>query len=178
MLTIRLYTATLQILFLILYLSIQNDAHAEVKQGNEKWVYHLNTSIPWRNYNNATFNEAVSHNKPLYVFVYSDECSWCRKFEVETLERPQIRKLIEKEFLPVAINQLQQPDLAKRLGIRLVPGNVLITPDGKRLLRFYGFLKVDALTNALQNTLNKWRSGEITDDEFADESTCCLIPDT
>jgi len=140
------------------------------------WNYKENTKINWREYNVAAFVEAKKKNKPLYIFVYSNECSWCRKFEKETLEKSKIREILEKEFIPVAINQVDQPGLAKKLGIKLVPGNILLTPDKKKLLRFYGFITEAALSNALDKTLINWRNGEVLEEEFGEEKTCCPIP--
>jgi len=142
----------------------------------KSWDYKKITQINWREYNVAAFSEAKLKNKPLYIFVYSNECSWCRKFEKETLEKSKIRKILEKEFIPVAINQVNQPGLAKKLGIKLVPGNILLTPDKKKLLRFYGFVTKAVLSNALDKTLISWRNGEVLEEEFGEEKTCCPIP--
>jgi len=140
------------------------------------WNYKENTKINWREYNEATFSEAKEKNKPLYIFVYSDECSWCRKFEIQTLEKETIQNILEREFIPVAINQINRPELAKKLGIKLVPGNILLTPDRRKILRFYGFVTEATLSNVLVKTLKSWRNGEILEEEFGDEKTCCPIP--
>ena len=144
----------------------------------ETWVYHLQTKIKWRKYDKYAFAEAKEQNKPLYIFVYSDECSWCQKFETESLEKQSIREILKKEFIPVAIDFLKQPELAQKLQIKLVPGNLLLTPDRKKLLKFYGFINEQALSEVLGKTLKKWRLGEATDDEFGDEKTCCPVPTT
>jgi len=144
----------------------------------EFWNYRQHTKIKWREYNVAAFSEATEKNKPLYIFVYSDECSWCRKFEIQTLEKGKIRKILEKEFIPIAINQVAQPELVKKLGIKLVPGNILLTPERKKILRFYGFVAETALSDALTKTLNNWRKGEILEEEFGNEKTCCPVPET
>ena len=143
---------------------------------SKTWNYSQHTKLNWRQYNAAAFLEAKEKNKPLYIFVYSDECSWCRKFEKETLEKINIRKILENEFIPVAINQINRPELAKKLGIKLVPGNILLTPDRRKILRFYGFVTEATLSNVLVKTLKSWRNGEILEEEFGDEKTCCPIP--
>ncbi len=142
---------------------------------SDAWVYRENTQINWRQYNAAAFSESVQKNKPLYIFVYSDECSWCRKFEIETLEKQAVRKLLKANFIPVAIDQLAQPELARQLGIKLVPGNILLTPDRKKLLRFYGFVKEKELLDVLQTTLTLWKKGAIPENDFGDGSTCCPV---
>ena len=142
---------------------------------SETWIYRENTQINWREYNAAAFSESVQKNKPLYIFIYSDECGWCRKFETETLEKQAVRKLLEDKFIPIAVDQLVQPDLARQLGIKLVPGNILLTPDRKKLLRFYGFVKEKELLDVLQKTLTLWKKGVIPENDFGDSSTCCPV---
>jgi len=162
----------LPLLMGILFILLTATVSAEI------WSYSQHTKIKWREYNAATFLEAKEKNKPLYIFVYSDECSWCRKFETQTLEKETIRNILEKEFIPIAINQVAQPELAKKLGIKLVPGNILLTPERKKLLRFYGFVTETALSGALTKILNNWRKGEILEEEFGNEKTCCPVPET
>ena len=141
----------------------------------QAWNYRQHTKINWRDYSSAVFTEAKQYDKPVYVFIYSDQCSWCRKFETETLEKQAIREMLETNFIPVLVNQVTQPDLAKQLGITLVPANILLTHDNKKLLRFYGFLSTQALSDALSQALLSWEKGELPDEEFGDESTCCPI---
>lgn len=142
----------------------------------DAWNYRQHTKINWLDYNADAFLIAKNENKPLYIFIYSDLCSWCRKFETESLEKPAVRNILTNKFVPVALDQQIQPELAKQLGISLVPASLLITPDKKKLLRFYGFLTEAALTDALNKTLLSWQKGEIPEEEFSDESTCCPIP--
>ena len=104
--------------------------------------YSQQTKINWQTYSKSAFAEAKKKNKPLYIFIYSDSCSWCRKFEKETLEKKVIREIIQSNFVPVLVNQKTQPELARQLGVKLIPANLLITADRKKLVRFYGFLIV------------------------------------
>lgn len=168
---------TIVILFVGLqYLATTQTILADTTESVSTWHYRQNTQIEWRDYNAAAFAEAKKQGKPLYIFIYSDLCSWCRKFETETLEKASIRKIIKNEFIPVAIDQVAQPELAKQLGISLVPASILLTPTSKKLLRFYGVLSEKDFSDALNKTLVSWRKGEIPEEEFGDESTCCPIP--
>jgi uncharacterized protein YyaL (SSP411 family) len=146
-----------------------------VAQASE-WNYRAQSKIQWRDYGAAAFAEARSAGKPLYILVYADWCHWCKKYETETLETELIRGLLQNEMVPVAVNNVEQPEIGKKLGTKLVPTSVILTPDGQRLLRFYGFLPPDELNQALRRTLSRWRNGEIPEREFGDESTCCPVP--
>ncbi len=164
------YIKCLQPTMVILSLFLVSAVHAE------KWNYRQNSKINWFEYNAFAFTEAQQKNKPLYIFVYSDLCSWCRKLETETLEKPAIRALLSKRFVPVLVDQQARPALVSQLGISLVPASILITHDGKKLLRFYGFIKEQALLDALNKTLLAWKKGEILEEEFGDQATCCPVP--
>ena len=140
------------------------------------WDYKQHTKINWRDYNASTFSKAKQENKPLYIFVYSNQCSWCQKFETQTLEKKGVREILEKEFIPIAINQVDNPELVSKLGIKLIPGNILLTPERKKLLRFYGYIAEETFSIVLNKTLESWRRGELPEEEFGDEKTCCPLP--
>ncbi len=141
-----------------------------------EWRYLEHSQIEWRQYNAAAFSEARKADKPLYVFIYANWCQWCKKLETETLETETIRSLLIRESIPVAIDYDKQAELARKLGAKLVPTNILLSPDGKKLLRFYGFLSAKDLSEVLQSVLLAWRRGELPEEEFGDESTCCPVP--
>ncbi|NOZ09640.1 MAG: DUF255 domain-containing protein [Gammaproteobacteria bacterium] len=134
------------------------------------------TKIPWRSYGKETYDEAKKLDRPLFVLIYADWCKWCKKFEKETLETPELMELLQSKYIPVAIDNDKQPQLAKQLGAKLVPTVVLITPDGEKLLRFYGFLDKGGLLDTLDQTQVAWRKGELPDKEvkeFGNAETCC-----
>jgi len=48
--------------------------------------------------------------------------------------------------------------------------------QGKKLLKFYGYLKPTALEKSLNKILTSWKQGELPEEELGNESTCCPIP--
>lgn len=141
-----------------------------------EWKYLENSKIQWKEYNKTTFSEAKQTGKPLYVLVYADWCHWCKKFETETIETESIRTLLQEQMIPVAVNNDAQPEIGKDLRARLVPTSIILSPDGVLILRFYGFLAAAELKESLEATLTQWRLGELPEETFGDEATCCPIP--
>ena len=139
-------------------------------------VYMQKTEILWRPYGKAVFDEAKRKNKPLYVFIHGDNCSWCTKFETETLETSQIRRRLRTEFIPVAVNFDKQKRLVKQLRTEFMPTSILLAPNGQKLLRFYGFIGPKALNETLTQVLMLWRQGKLPDQDFGDPDTCCPVP--
>lgn len=144
------------------------------------WNYLAISKIPWRNYGAQAYRAAAAGHKPLFVFVFADWCRWCQKLERETLETPRIRKWLTERYVPVAVDYDKQPKLAAALGARLVPTVVLVSPQGEKLLRFFGFLTAEDLEQTLQETLTAWQAGELPEEpirEFGSAETCCpLVP--
>lgn len=140
-----------------------------------EWNYLENTDIDWRGYGASAFKEAGASRRPVFVLVYADWCEWCKKYELEALEQPRIRKRLSQEWLPVAVNYDENPELARRLGVKLVPTTLLLTPDAKKLQRFFGVIDAQALAENLDRVRDMWRRGEIPEADFGDESTCCPL---
>ncbi len=141
----------------------------------EGWSYLAESRIAWRPFGDAAFVEARRLNRPLFILVFADWCHWCHKYETETLETEAVRTLLQERFIPVAVDYVRDPDTARRLGARLVPTSLVLTPDGRRLLRFYGFIGPRELAQVLDRTLARWARGEIPEEEFGDERTCCPL---
>jgi len=140
------------------------------------WNYRQVSNINWKDYDASAFRLSAETNKPLHVFVYADWCEWCKKYETQTLETDSIRKLVSEEMIPVAVDYDKQPELANQLGIKIVPTNIVLSPDGQKLLRFHGYINKDELSTVLQRTLTAWKNGEPLIEEFGDESSCCPVP--
>jgi uncharacterized protein YyaL (SSP411 family) len=139
------------------------------------WKYMTETKIAWRPYSRAAFDEAQQTARPLFVFVYADWCPWCRKYETETLETPDMRARLERDFIPVAVDYDERRNLSRELGVRLVPTTLLLTPDGKKLMRFFGVLSAAELAETLDKVLALWRQGELPALDFGDIDTCCPV---
>jgi len=141
----------------------------------EDWNYREHTQIAWRAYGSEAFNEARRSGHPLFVLIYSDQCHWCRKYELEALEQPRVRDLLGKQFVPVAVDNDRQRALGRQLGAKLVPTSLILAPDGKKLLRFYGVQSAADLADTLAKTLVLWRRGELPQPDFGSAETCCPV---
>lgn len=139
------------------------------------WDYMQVSALQWRAYDQSALRKARELKRPLFVLVYLDTCHWCRKYETETLETDGILKRLRTDYLPVAVNTANQPGLAKQLGAAMVPTTLLLTPDGRRMTKFQGFVDARDLADILDANLYRWRKGEITGEEFGDPKVCCPL---
>ena len=139
------------------------------------WTYMEETRNRWEAYGEAAFRRAEAEQKPLFIFFYADWCPWCRKYEIEALETEAVRQRLEQDFVPVAVDVDQQRRLFRRYQGRVVPMTLILAPDGRKLLRFQGFVDASALLRALDWALEQARSvpGEAWD--TLDPERCCPV---
>lgn len=142
---------------------------------NDEWHYLSASQIKWQPYDQASLRRARELKRPVFVLVYLDTCHWCKKYETESLEAARIVKRLNRDYLPVGVNSADQPDLATQLGANVVPTTLLLTPDGRRMAKFHGFVGPRDLADILDANLFRWKRGELVGDEFGDEQTCCPL---
>jgi len=57
----------------------------------------------FRDYNSALI-VAKKENKKIMLVMVADFCPWCKKFERKTLNHKDIQKLVQKNFIPVIVD--------------------------------------------------------------------------
>ncbi len=149
--------------------SASNDTH---------WDYMQSSALKWSSFDAATLQKARKLKRPLFVLVYLDTCHWCRKYETETLESKRILKRLRADYYPVAVNSALQPEVAKKLGAQMVPTTILLTPDGRKMAKFMGFVGERDLADILDANLYRWRKGEVTGEDFGAPEACCPIDES
>jgi len=61
------------------------------------------SKLEWQPWNEA-YKEAKKKDKVLLIDVYTEWCGWCKKMDADTYSKPDIAKLINKNFIPVKFN--------------------------------------------------------------------------
>ncbi|QDU54220.1 thioredoxin family protein [Aeoliella mucimassa] len=96
-------------------------------------------------FRHASVNEAWAavqqSRKPMFLYVTSDNCYFCKKMIQETYTNPQIRSGVSAYSEPVAFNASETPELAKKLGVRAFPTTLVISPENKLLHKIEGFVE-------------------------------------
>lgn len=149
--------------------SASNDVH---------WDYMKSSALKWSTYDESALQKARKLKRPVFVLIYLDTCHWCRKYETETLESNRILKRLRADYLPVAVNSALQPEVAKKLGAQMVPTTILLTPDGRKMTMFLGFVDARDLADILDANLYRWRKGEVFGEDFGALEACCPIDES
>jgi len=101
----------------------------------------LANSLPFfHNYEKA-LTLAKKEHKPLYIFISSQGCGWCHKFETTTLQNIGVQKLLKQEF--ILVHLIRHKDIIpKRFKTAPVPRHYFVNYDGTLLYDALGYRKV------------------------------------
>jgi thioredoxin-related protein len=84
-------------------------------------------------------------DKPVYLFVHTEWCTFCKKMIATTFADPKVQELLNDKFIALEINpetsgttnflgeKLSYADAATRLGVRGYPASFFFAPDGSLL---------------------------------------------
>ena len=89
--------------------------------------------------------------RPLFLYFDAAWCSWCQRYERETLSSPRVQRVLRKRTVPVRLDWDARRDLVHRYGGRGLPFNVLLAPDGRVLQAFTGILPPAELIALVRN---------------------------
>jgi thioredoxin-related protein len=71
---------------------------------------HSQEAVQWKSMNEA-LRQAEKENKKIFIDVYTDWCSWCKKMDVATFQQPDIAAYINEHFIPVKFNAEQREEI-------------------------------------------------------------------
>lgn len=100
--------------------------------------------IEWRD-PATSLNSITAGGKPIYLFVTTEWCTFCKKMKNETFADPKVQALLNELFVPITINpeldgtanflgeKLSYTDMARKLGVSGYPASFFIDATGKVL---------------------------------------------
>lgn len=98
---------------------------------------------------------AQATRRPVFVFITSDGCYYCKKMLKDTLSHPQVAPTIASYTEPVVINASDDPKPAQRLGVRAYPTTLVISPDAQVLYMHEGYVSPSGLAERLWPVLEQ-----------------------
>ena len=93
------------------------------------------------------FQIAQQENKPVMVYFWAIWCQYCAGFQIKTLGNPDVKKILEEDYVLVAMDLDIDREVAQEYGVSYPPYLVLISPklfswdeipgnDSERLIDF------------------------------------------
>jgi uncharacterized protein YyaL (SSP411 family) len=107
--------------------------------------------ICWVHSQDMAMSRARQLHLPILIFVTSDSCMYCRKMEREVWSNPQIITMVEKGFIPLALNAERDAKIVDALGIRAFPTTLLFTEDATFITRATGYLPSNQVAGLLRS---------------------------
>lgn len=94
--------------------------------------------VGWQPWGRDAFELAARLDRPVLLYVGSDDCRLCALMDREAYADPELGVLIDSLFVPVRVDRDARPDVARwyesavqtLAGLRGLPLTVFLTPDG------------------------------------------------
>ncbi len=130
----------LSILVLILLISFAygsyNIALKEFKLSDSNYSYLA--GLTWSRSLDASLQKAQAENKPVMIYFWAIWCQYCAKFQSDTLGNPQVKEILEKDYVLVAMDLDVDRDISRKYGVSYPPYVLFLDGNDKVLERVPG----------------------------------------
>ncbi|MCE8423885.1 MAG: thioredoxin family protein [Candidatus Methanoperedens sp.] len=100
--------------------------------------------MTWSRSLDKSFQVAQQENKPVMIYFWAIWCQYCARFQSDTLGNPQIKSMLEKDFVLVAMDLDVDREVTQKYGVSYPPYVLFLDPKGNIIDRIAG--AVDAET--------------------------------
>lgn len=104
------------------------------------------------------FRIAQQENKPIAVYFWAIWCQYCAKFQSDTLGNPEIKKILEEDYVLVAIDLDLDRDVAQKYGVSYPPYVLFLDGNDKVLDRIAGAVDAGYFLPVVTQARDKVRS--------------------
>ncbi len=92
---------------------------------------------------------AKAQGKPVFVYVRSEYCGWCKKFEDETLTNQSVAKTLNENFILVSIDVNKQKNETRNFRVHGTPTEIFLDPNGTEIKRIPGYTDTETFLNTI-----------------------------
>jgi thiol:disulfide interchange protein len=115
--------------------------------GISQWrAAHAKDIVPWRHDLTEAEAEARAQHKDVFAYFTASWCGPCQEMKRTTWSDDDVRRAIEKHYVPVKIDIDEQRDLAMANAIDGVPTFIVMTDAGQTVRRTDGYMDSAAMT--------------------------------
>ncbi len=101
--------------------------------------------LTWSRSLDKSFQIAQQENKPIMIYFWAIWCQYCAKFQTDTLGNPQVKKVLESDYVLVAMDLDIDRDVSSRYGVSYPPYLIFMDQKGNVLERVPGAVDADYL---------------------------------
>ena len=89
--------------------------------------------IHWREWTDEAFQRARAEGQPVLLSLSAVWCHWCHVMDETSYSDPRIIELINREFVPIRVDNDKRPDVNLRYNQGGWPTTAILSPDGELL---------------------------------------------
>ena len=108
-------------------------------------------AIEWHQSIEEAKKIARDTGRPMLIFVTMQNCRYCTEMKQTTLVDPEMIKDTNASYVATYLDESQNRELVRSLGIRSFPTTLLATPDGRVREMVRGYVGADSLRNRMRN---------------------------
>src|SRR5713101_7658900 len=115
--------------------------------------------INWRPWSAGAFEEAKLTTRPILLSISAVWCHWCHVMDETTYSHPGIIDLINREYVPIRVDNDVRPDINQRYNLGGWPSTAFLTPSGD-ILTGATYLPPDQMADALARVAGYYRTNQ------------------
>ncbi|MDA0659658.1 MAG: thioredoxin family protein [Planctomycetota bacterium] len=112
-------------------------------------------TIQWRDDLKKATEEVSQQQRPLLLVFTMERCSYCTLMKRTTYHDEQVVASINENFVPIQICGPDHQRLAQRLGVRVYPTTIIISPENRVVDRMDGYVKAQAILPRLASATHR-----------------------
>jgi thioredoxin-related protein len=128
-------------------------------------------AIQWRSSYIEARKEAEAKNLPLFIDFVKVNCPPCTRMEQTTFRDPRIVRTLNEKFVPLRINESDDPKVVGLLQVDRFPTIILADPDGRNRKDAVGYQEADSLHDQLQQVVSRLTPPDTMQRDLANAQT-------
>src|SRR5207245_1782083 len=117
------------------------------------------SEISWRPWSQEAFEQARQAGRPILLSSSAVWCHWCHVMDETTYSHPGVIDLINREYIPVRVDNDVRPDINQRYNMGGWPSTAFLTASGD-ILTGATYLPPDQMAAALTQISTYYRSSQ------------------
>lgn len=101
-----------------------------------------------------TYEEGVrigkTEGKKIYLFFQAEWCSYCKKMEKETFQKPLVASYLDENFISVKVDLDRERKVASQFYVSGVPTSAFLSKTGEMISNLPGFVPPNAFLPVLR----------------------------
>jgi len=91
--------------------------------------------LQWLAWEKSSFQQSITHDKPVLLYLNAVWCKNCHIFEKNVLENTHIAQYIKDNFITIRVDADEHPDIAERYVDRGLPTFAFLLANGKVIVK-------------------------------------------